>query len=344
MAENLASKYRPSTFDDRTEQTMILDIVRNICNSDTISNRNFLFIGPAGCGKTTVARCIGNVLNEGKGDAIEIDAASYSGADAMREIVSQARTYPVGTKYKIFIIDECHSISSAGWQVLLKTLEEQPAKTIMMLCTTNPEKIPATILSRVQTFQLSKISLEKIYNRLTYIIEQENKEGRGITYEKDAVMYIAKLAKGGMRDGITLLDKSLAYTTNITQAALQEALGLPKYDDYFNLLNAIAKKDNDSIIRIINTVYNSGVNFVNWFEGFFSFITNIVKYIYLQDINQTMIPSTYATKISAYNTKHSAICLRLSNTLVKLIQELKNTQYLQEIAIAYLCTAPVRKE
>lgn len=497
--ENLAAKYRPKTLDDVTEQSVIMSMVKNICESKEITNRNFLFIGPAGCGKaqelnapvlttsgfkrmgdihigdevvthrgnvgkvsgifpqgkrpiyeirlsddatirvadnhlnlvtwrdiddqdieevvttdkliydcyhdgnayripvaqidewlvklgltdsrrnskrrtiseiryvgeeecqciyidhpdhtyvshdfipthnTTTARIIANEINEHKGEPIEIDAASHSGVDSMRSIMAQARTYPVGSKYKVFIIDEVHALSPAAWASALLTIEEQPAMSVFCWCTTNPEKIPATILSRVQTFQLSKISLEGIYNRLKYIIEQENKEGRNITYDDDAILYIAKLAQGGMRSGISLLDKALSFDTHITIQALEQSLGLPNYDDYFELLNAIAKKDNSKIVEIINNVYNSGVNFVKWFDGFFSFITNIVKYIYLQDIQQTMIPGIYQDKISKYGIAHAALCLKLSNKLVKMNQELKTTQYLQELAISYLCSVP----
>lgn len=334
---NLAAKYRPATFDDVTEQKVVVDIVRNICESKSLSNRNFLFTGSAGCGKTTLGRIIANELNEHKGGIIELDAASHSGVDDMRQLIEQAKQYPVGTNYKVFIVDECHALSPNAWQSALKTIEEQPAKSIFIWCTTNPEKIPETIISRVQTFQLSKISLNGIYNRLKYIIEKENASGAGITYEEDALLYIAKLAQGGMRDAITLLDKSLAYTKNISSQALNEALGLPNYDDYFALLNAIARKDNATIIEIVGKTYNSGVNFVKWFEGFFGFITNIVKYIYTQDITTTMIPTTYKEKLSAYTIKHASFCLKLSNQLTKLNHELKTSQYLQELAIAYLC-------
>lgn len=500
--QNLASKYRPRELSDITEQNVVVDIVKNICESEEITNRNFLFIGPAGTGKalpdreevlttegfilmkdvkvgtqvithkgnvgtvsgvypqgtrpiyritledsryidvsdnhlnivvedgndtellvetvdllkedyrkyyipkakvsrsltsalaccsesselvikdksyiksieqvfdeectcimvdhpdhsfishdlipthnTTTCRCIAGALNDGSlNNVIELDAASHGGVNDVRELIEQMRSYPVGSKYKTFILDECHAFSSSSWQSLLKTLEEQPAKSLVMLCTTNPEKIPATILSRVQTFQLSKISLDGIYNRLKYIIEQENKEGRNITYTEDALLFIAKSANGGMRDAITLLDKALSYSTNITIESLQKSLGLPDYDQYFELLNSIAKKDNEKIVKIINEVYNSGVNFVKWFDGFFSFVTNIVKFIYLQDINQTMIPSIYQDKIKNYGVAHSALCLKLSNKLVKMNAELKTTQYLQELAISYLCTAPTLKK
>ena len=289
---------------------------------------------------TTTARIIANEINDHKGEPIEIDAASHSGVDSMRDIMAQARIYPVGSRYKVFIIDECHALSPAAWASALLTIEEQPAMSVFCWCTTNPEKIPATILSRVQTFQLSKISLDGIYNRLKYIISKENEEGRNITYDDDAILYIAKMAQGGMRSGISLLDKALSFDTNLTIQSLEKSLGLPNYDDYFELLNAIAKKDNQKIVQIINSVYNSGVNFVKWFDGFFSFITNIVKFIYLQDIQQTMIPGIYQDKISKYSTAHAALCLKLSNKLVKMNQELKTTQYLQELAISYLCTPP----
>lgn len=341
--QNLASKFRPKDLNEVCEQSVVVNIIDNLCKAETLTHRNFLFIGPAGCGKTSLAKIIARKLNgdaNTDGGVIEIDAASHSGVDSMRDIVNQARIYPVGTKYKVFIIDECHALSQAAWQTALLTIEEQPAMSVFCWCTTNPEKIPATILSRVQTFQLSKISLEGIYNRLKYIIEQENKEGRGIIYEDDAVLFISKMAGGGLRDSITLLDKALSFSNEITIQTLEKSLGLPSYDDYFNMLNAIAKKDNQKIVEIINTVYNSGVNFVKWFDGFFSFITNIVKFIYLQDIQQTMIPGIYKDKIEKYGAAHAALCLKLSNKLVKMNQELRTTQYLQELAINYLCSVP----
>lgn len=340
---NLAAKYRPTTFEDVTEQPVIVNMMKNICSQENLNHRNFLFIGPAGTGKTTTARIVANTLNGGKGNPIELDAASNSGVDNARELVKQMRSYPVGCNYKVFILDEVHAFSSNAWQALLKPIEEQPAKTVIILCTTNPEKIPATILSRVQTFQLSKISLDGIVSRLKFIIESENKEGKNITYTDDAVSYIAKLANGGMRDSITLLEKSLSFSTDITIENLTKSLDLPNYDDYFILLNGIAKKDNQVIVKLINDVYNSGVNFVKWFEGFHSFISNIIKYIFIQDINSTMIPSYYQDKISKYGTAHAALCLKLANKLVKLNQELKSTQYLQELAITYLCQIPQNK-
>ena len=337
---DLASKYRPSTLDDVTEQGTVVDILRNICNQEQLVNRNFLFIGPAGTGKTSLSRVLSNTLNNGEGDVIEVDAASYSGVENMRELVKQMKSYPLKGKYKVFILDEVHSFSNNAWQAALKVLEEPPARTVTCLCTTNPEKIPATILSRVQTFQLSKISLQGIENRLKYILENEGyHEGTGDnSYTLEAVTYIGKLAQGGMRDAITLLTKVLAYSNKVDMESVTESLSLPDYTDYFNLLNALVRGDNVTIVATVDKVYNSGVNFVEWFSDFHSFLCNIIKYICLKDISKTMIPSTYEDNISKYGDSHLSMCLKWSQKLLEMIKDLKSTQYLQETAITYLCS------
>jgi DNA polymerase-3 subunit gamma/tau len=334
----LANKYRPRTFDDMVEQKVVVDIVRSICEKSELANRNFLFVGAAGLGKTTLCRIIANELNEGKGSPIEIDAASNGTVDAVRKIVDQARAYPVGTKYKVFIIDEAHAVTPAGWSSFLKCIEESPAKSVFLFATTNPEKIPATILSRVQVFQLAKISLAGIHDRLKFVLDSEIAEGRDIHYSDDSITFLAKLANGGMRDALTLLDKALAYSSDVTAENVSAALNLPNYDDYFRLLSSYAKHDNRAIADIVDRVYNSGVNFVKWFEGFHSFVIQILKYIYLQDIGSTTIPPQYQDKIVNYNIRHANICLKLANILIKLNDTLRRTSYLQEFALTYLCS------
>lgn len=339
----LAIKYRPQRFEEVVEQSVPTQLLQSLCKSKDLTTRNFLLIGSAGCGKTTLAKIMANLLNDGKGSPIELDAASNNGVENMREIVQQARMFPVGCKYKVYIIDECHALSSAAWQVLLRPIEEGVGNTIWIFCTTNPEKIPATIISRVQTFKLSKISTEGITNRLKYILDSEIAEGRQITYTQDAIQFVAKLANGGMRDAITMLDQALSYNLNITSESVAESLNLPNYDDYFELLSNYAKRDNKAIIESVNRVYNSGVNFNKWFEGFHAFVMNIVKFIFTRDINYTVIPSHYEEKISKYSTQHATICLTLADTLLKIIRDIKSSQYMQEIALSYLCFIP-RKE
>lgn len=339
---NLAQRYRPRKFEEMTEQSLVVSLVKTMCESKTLPNRNFLFIGPAGTGKTTLSRIISNELNEGKGDPVELDAASHGSTEEIRQITSQASTFPVGMKYKVFIIDECHSISNTAWQVFLKTLEEQPAKSIFLFCTTNPEKIPSTILSRVQTFRLSKISTTGIYTRLKYVIEQENKEGQYITYDDDALNYIARLSNGGMRDALTNLDRCLAFSKEVTLKNVSEALDLPDYSAYFSLLNALVKKDNAAVTSIVDEVYNSGTNFVKWFEGFHSFLCNIIKFVYMKDISATMIPSQYAEKLSGYTEAHAVICVKLAPIILSMNKDLRTTQYQIETAMTYLLS-PVKK-
>ena len=168
----LALKYRPHTFEDVVEQDNIKIILKQQLESGDVKN-SYLFCGPAGDGKTTCARIFANEINKGQGNPIEMDAASNSGVADVEAICKQAQSKSLNSEYKVFIIDECHSISNAGWQAFLKTIEEPPAKSIFIFCTTDPQKIPKTILSRVQRYDFRRISEQGIINRLKYILEKE---------------------------------------------------------------------------------------------------------------------------------------------------------------------------
>lgn len=173
MSKALAIKYRPKCWEDVVEQGSTKIILQQQLDSNEVKNA-YLFCGPAGCGKTTCARIFANDINKGEGNPIELDAASNNGVDDVREIIQQAKTKSLTSEYKIFIIDECHALSNSAWQAMLKIIEEPPAKSIFIFCTTNPERIPKTILSRVQRYDFNRISTEGIINRLKYILEQEN--------------------------------------------------------------------------------------------------------------------------------------------------------------------------
>lgn len=171
--KSLAVQYRPHTFDDVVEQTTIKVILQQQLESGEIKHA-YLFVGGAGTGKTTCARIFANEINKGQGNPIEMDAASNSGVEDVRNIIQQAKTKSLDSEYKVFIIDECHAISNTGWQAFLKLLEEPPAKSIFIFATTNPERIPRTILSRVQRYDFNRISTDGIISRLQYILEQED--------------------------------------------------------------------------------------------------------------------------------------------------------------------------
>ena len=209
---SLSVRYRPKVFEDMTEQSAIKDILMNQLETKTFQH-GYLSTGPSGTGKTTSARIFANMINDGKGNPIEVDAASNSGVDNVRQIIEDAKRKPLDAEYKIFIVDECHSLSDSSWQALLKTLEEPPKFTIFILCTTDPQKIPATILSRVQRYNFQKISNEGIVDRLNIILEKESDEIDNLScklnWEQDALEFISKVSSGGMRDAITLLDKCL---------------------------------------------------------------------------------------------------------------------------------------
>ena len=170
--QSLAVKYRPTTFNDVVEADSIKTILTQQLKTNTFKNA-YLFCGPAGCGKTTCARIFANEINCGQGLPIEMDAASNSGVDDVRNIIQQAKTKSLNSEYKVFIIDECHSISNTGWQAFLKLIEEPPAKSIFIFCTTDPQKIPKTILSRVQRYTFNRISQSGIVARLISILENE---------------------------------------------------------------------------------------------------------------------------------------------------------------------------
>lgn len=172
MAKTLAVIYRPKKFEDVCEQKNVIGILKNQLESGECKNA-YLFCGGAGTGKTTCARIFANELNGGKGVPIEIDGASNNGVENVRGIIEQAKYLPLEGQYKVYIIDECHSLSIGAWNAMLKLLEEPPARTIFIFCTTDVMKVPNTILSRVQRYDFNRISADGIIKRLTYILEQE---------------------------------------------------------------------------------------------------------------------------------------------------------------------------
>lgn len=287
----LAVKYRPKTFEDMTEQNAIKDILENQIKTKTFQH-GYLFTGPAGTGKTTSARIFANMINDGKGNPIEVDAASNSGVDNIRSIIDDAKRKPLDAEYKIFIIDECHSLSSGAWQALLKTLEESPKYAIFILCTTNPEKIPATILSRVQQYQFQKISNDGIFTRLYTIMDDEGYADCDKVIDEDSLRYIAKVANGGMRDAITLLDKCLSLSSDLTMENVLKTIGVEDYDTFIQMLYALVNKDGTSSVQIIEDIYNGGKDVKLFMKEFAKFILEVEKYCLFKNFKYINLPNT----------------------------------------------------
>jgi DNA polymerase-3 subunit gamma/tau len=238
VAEALYSKWRPHKFDDVVGQDHVSTTLKNQIATGRVGHA-YLFVGSRGCGKTTSARIlaaevntvglepkdaerIGRAVADGRAlDVIEIDAASHTGVDAMREIIEKVNFSPGELRYKVYIIDEVHMLSTAAFNALLKTLEEPPKHVIFILATTDPQKIPATVLSRCQRFTFKRVPVDKIVGRLQFICKEEKFEA-----DEHALKLIARHATGALRDAVSLLDQlSSANSSRITVNDVREALG-----------------------------------------------------------------------------------------------------------------------
>ena len=281
---SLATKYRPKTFDDVTEQSSVVKILEQQIITKSFSN-TYIFCGKTGCGKTTLSRIFANAINKGEGSPIEIDAASNNGVDNIRQLIEDAKERSLNSTYKVIILDEAHMLTTQSWNALLKCIEEPPKYTIFIFCTTEPNKIPSTIVNRCQKFMLSSISLDGIKKRLRYICEQEHYHN----YE-ESIDFIAKLANGGMRDAISLLEKVVSYNSLMDINDTINILGSFTYDTYFNLTNSILDCKIDEIINTVEALYNQGSDLKLFIDQYLDFIFDLERYCIFNTLNVTKLP------------------------------------------------------
>lgn len=336
---NLANKYRPKKFENIVCQDNVKIVLQNQIDTNEFKQA-YLFCGSAGTGKTTSARIFANEINKGEGRIIEIDGASNNGVDNIRNLIDNCKMKSLDGTYKVFIIDEVHMLSIGAFNALLKILEEPPKGTIFILCTTDPQKIPATILSRVQRFDFKRIPTQRIMNRLTYIIEKENQtRTEQIEYTDEALQYIAQLAEGGMRDAITKLDTVLGFTQNITSEAVIKCLGLTSTQFILEILDNIIVKEPKNILGAIDTIFLEGKDLKLFIKDSIKVLIDVIKC--QMGSSSENIPQSCQAKVTNI-IEHSTLEQLLSildsyNSLYFKIRYEHNPKIFIESELLYLC-------
>lgn len=338
MSQSLAVKYRPQTLEEILGQDITVEILKKVAEKRDFKHV-YLFAGPSGTGKTTCARAFAKAINRGIGDPIEIDGAVNNGVESVRAIVDSANQRSLSGEYKIFIIDECHAITTAGWQAFLKGLEEAPKYSIFIFCTTEPNKIPETILSRVQRYTIPKVAQPLIMQRLCYICEQE-----GFTNYNLACEYISKIAQGSMRTAISYLEQCGDYSLDLSLENVHRILGDFSYETMTKLTNCLIDGDCAKVLTIIEKLYAEGRELKHFINNYLSYLIELNKYILFKDITVTNIPA-YLTTIQdpELNINYvvsidnaSTWFIALADNILKLKNLLKNDLSAKATISAYL--------
>lgn len=284
----LYRKYRPKNFDEVVGQKVTIQILKNAIMNDHISHA-YLFYGPRGTGKTSIAKIFSRTINcetpvdgipcekcdscklskdPGCVDIIEIDAASNNGVDEIRELKNKISFVPTELKYKVYIVDEVHMLSTGAFNALLKTLEEPPEHAIFILATTELQKVPLTIISRCQTLEFKKIDESSMLKKINEIAKKEK-----IKIDDTGAKEIVKYSNGGLRDAIGLLEKAVSYTSdNIDSNVIKEISGNISQEDLEEFLTLFKEKNIDDLLKKVNDYYNEGIDLIR-------LANNIIEYL-----------------------------------------------------------------
>ena len=339
----LARKYRPQTFSDLIGQDTIVQILTNAINSNRVAHA-YLLTGVRGVGKTTTARLIAmslncqnkkidicepcgkcdscnTITNDHNLDVIEMDAASKTGVDDIREIIDNVKYKPVNSTFKIFIIDEVHMLSKNAFNALLKTLEEPPNHVKFIFATTEVKKIPVTILSRCQRFDLHRIENKELTNYLDKICKLEN-----VKIDQEAIALIVRAADGSVRDSLSLLDQAVANNQdNISSKLITEMLGIADRGKIFELLENILKGNATEAINIYHSLHKSGADVIMIFDE----LLNAVHFITQLKINPNLKDEILIPELE--RVKGSSLAANLSMASIGIVWQVlfKGYQELQ---------------
>lgn len=329
----LYRKFRPLTFSEIVGQEHIVKTLKNEIINDRIGHA-YLFNGVRGTGKTSAAKILAravNCLNPQNGepcnecsvcksaldgsltDIVEMDAASNNSVDDVRAIRDEVNFLPTVAKYRVYIIDEVHMLSPGAFNALLKTLEEPPAHVKFILATTEPQKLPATILSRCQRFDFKKISDENIEKRLDFVCKQSN-----LDITKDAEKLIAQLSEGAMRDALSILERCTQEEGTITDELVKELVGIPKVESVNKIVKAILEKDTDTALTTIDEIVADGKDIVNFLWEMIKYVKDILVFKTNSELEIYSKQETQAIKALAENTT--------KEKLINIIYELSNLQ------------------